>query len=211
MVNDENIDFKWAKLTKKAQKCIGFYIKTGEKEASYKKAFNSKNKKTLTVLSARFFKRPAVQAMIEYYRLKARESVAIPVSEVLGVAEKEAEAVNDTIIDAAWVLKRAALLANFNIKKFIRIEPKTQQAVYDFSQATDDDWYCINEYTTVSHKLGELDIEVQKVKIKSEAKIQALKLVGSHTQVKAWQGEESEEGAKQVADVLQELISKMPD
>jgi phage terminase small subunit len=90
-------------------------------------------------------------------------------------------------IDAYWVLKRAALLADFNIRRFIK-EDKFGNAVYDFSEATDDDWYCIHEYTTeeISRGQGDERYMVDKLKIKSYDKLRALELVGKHVDVQAF-------------------------
>lgn len=94
---------------------------------------------------------------------------------------------NKTEINAEWVLKRAALLANFNINKFIRVRDDGV-AVYDFSTATDDDWYCISEYSAdlVMMGRGDEQVEVNKVRLKSVDKMRALELVGRHVDVKAF-------------------------
>ena len=93
-------------------------------------------------------------------------------------------------VDAMWVLKRAKLLADFNIVKFVRLD-ENGLAVYDFSNATPDDWYCIEEYATeqIGKAIdGEL-IPVSKLKIKAASKIAALKLIGDHISVQAFQHE----------------------
>ena len=61
-------------------------------------------------------------------------------------------------------------------------------AWYDFSDATDNDWYCISEFTvdTVSKGVGAGRYEVEKTKIKVESKAKALELVGKHTDVRAY-------------------------
>jgi hypothetical protein len=90
-------------------------------------------------------------------------------------------------IDAQWVLKRAALLADFNINKFTVVNEEGV-AFFDFTDATDDDWYCISEYT-VDHiwkGAGEMAYEVERIKLKPHCKLQALKLVGQCTSVGAF-------------------------
>lgn len=90
-------------------------------------------------------------------------------------------------INAAWVLHRAALLADFNIRKFIRVDPNGN-AVYDFKNATDDDWYCIAEYTVdeIAKGSGEDAFFVDRVKLKTVDKLRALELVGKHVDVQAF-------------------------
>lgn len=107
-------------------------------------------------------------------------SVAVAVSRGL---KERSERVK---IDAAWVLYRAALLANFNIKKFITVLPDGSDAYYDFSQATDDDWYCIQEYTRNVTPRGKTLLPIKSVKLKAVDKIRALELVGKHVDVAAF-------------------------
>jgi len=99
--------------------------------------------------------------------------------------EKRSE---DTGIDAQWVLKRAALLADFNIRKFLKVDD-IGNAVYNFKDATDDDWYCISEYTVdnVFKGSGEDVYEVERIKLKAFDKLKALDLVGRHVKVKAFE------------------------
>ena len=85
-----------------------------------------------------------------------------------------------------WVLRRARLLADFNIRKFIRINGN--DAVYDFSMATDDDWYCIEEYSSeqIDRKMNGFLVPVDKLKIKTPSKVALLKLIGEHVAVQAF-------------------------
>lgn len=113
-------------------------------------------------------------------------------------------------INADWVLKRAKLLADFNISKFIKLED--DKAVYDFSSATTDDWYCIEEYTTeISFQKaasGDL-IPVEKFRIKTVSKIAALKLIGDHVNVQAFR-ESAEATSDSMAEMFCKLIDKLP-
>lgn len=119
-------------------------------------------------------------------RLLTRVHVATAVSEAL---QERAEL---TKINAGWVLKRAALLADFNIEDFIVHVGST--AYYDFSKATRNDWYCISEYTTKTVKRnGEL-IPVEEIKIKSYCKLRALELVGKHVNVQAFKDQVEHSG-----------------
>jgi len=91
-----------------------------------------------------------------------------------------------TGIDAQWVLNKLALLAEFNINKFIRVV--NGNPVYDFSKATEDDWYCITEITfdTINKAMGDDLIEVERVKLKSVDKLKAIQLAGNHVSVQAF-------------------------
>jgi len=90
-------------------------------------------------------------------------------------------------VDAEWVLRRARLIADFNIKKFITVTD-AGDAVYDFSKATDDDWYCIDEYVTEQsyRAMKGYEVPVDKLKIKTAGRLAALKLVGDHVKVQAF-------------------------
>ena len=90
-------------------------------------------------------------------------------------------------VDAEWVLRRARLLADFNIRKFITVTD-AGDAVYDFTEATDDDWYCIEEYTTEQayRRIQGGQVPVDKLKMKTGSKAIALKLVGDHVKVQAF-------------------------
>ena len=93
----------------------------------------------------------------------------------------------ETKIDAAWVLKRAALLADFNLNRFLTVTDEGQ-AIFDFTNATDDDWFCISEYTAdmVSRGSGDLRVNAERVKLKTFDRLRALELVGKHVDVNAF-------------------------
>lgn len=90
-------------------------------------------------------------------------------------------------MNADEIHTKLSLLANFNIKKFIKVQDDGS-AVYDFTDATDDDWYCIDEFAVeIAQKgSGENVYDVEKVKIKPVAKIAALTTLGKHANVKAF-------------------------
>ena len=90
-------------------------------------------------------------------------------------------------VDGMWVLRRAKLLAEFSLYKFVKFKEGIG-AVYDFSEATPDDWYCIEEYATeqLSRVLGGEPVPVDKLKIRTPSKVAALKLVGDHISVQAF-------------------------
>lgn len=103
------------------------------------------------------------------------------------VAQMDAVAAATVKIDAAWVLERLARLADFNINKFIEHDADTGKAVYNFTEATDRDWYCISEYSTKMITKADGDLHnVEDVKLKAHCKLKALALCGKHTNVGAF-------------------------
>ena len=122
------------------------------------------------------------------------------------VTEKIKERSELAMINAAWVLKRAAMLADFNIENFIVLNEQGD-ACYDFSMATKNDWYCIAEYTvkTVRGRTGL--IPVKEVKLKSYCKLRALELVGKHVSVQAFKDRVEHSGAVEVHKVTRTYVS----
>ena len=98
-----------------------------------------------------------------------------------------AERSKKTKIDSAWVLKRAALLADFNLNRFLTVTDDGL-AIFDFTDATDDDWFCISEYTTdlINKGAGEFKYAATRVKLKTFDRLRALELVGKHVDVNAF-------------------------
>lgn len=157
-------------FTVKMQKAVAYYARDPKrcKADAYRHAYDCSKMQQhiVTIRAVELFKHPLVAQVVQQILAHAAAKVAI---------------------DAAWVLKRAALLADFNIKKFIK-KQEDGTAIYDFSTATDDDWYCISEYTvdTLVKGSGKSAYEVDRVKLRTTCKIQALKLVGQHTNVQAF-------------------------
>ncbi len=96
------------------------------------------------------------------------------------------------------VLERLLLLANFNLKKFMRFNDE-QVPYYDFTEATTEDWFCLEEITVDRLNRGKIEValdeegnpclnhvSIDRVKIKSVSKIRALELVGRHVDVQAF-------------------------
>lgn len=112
-------------------------------------------------------------------------------------------------IDAAWVLKRAALLADFSIKKFV-VVGEDGRPYYDFQSATDDDWYCINELTVdaIRGYVGdEGRIAVDRVKLKPYDKLKALELVARHRDVQAFEKRaDGEHESRAVTEVTRRIV-----
>lgn len=186
----------WSGLTDKERAAVQNYMKSGNKLESYKKAYfpdgvpEEKSVGSLQTACYKVFNRPKIKVIIKQIQEQSIKKADIQLEETIDENVDdlvEAQKDIDTMqIDALWVLKRAALLANFNINRFIRVEGK--EAVYDFSNATEDDWYCIQEYVADSTFVkGDCGlIPVEKVRVKSFDKLRALELVGKHVNVQAF-------------------------
>lgn len=197
MTDDQKIRADWSKLTEKQKTMVKEFFKTGNKLGSYIAAFypngvdpEKVKPKTVQTNCYAEFKKAHIAIIVEQVQEKAIKKAEIKIEDVvdekvddLVEAQKDVDLMK---IDVLWVLKRAALIANFNINKFIRIEGK--EAVYDFSIATDDDWYCISEYVAdSSYVKGDCGlIPVEKLRLKSFDKLRALELVGKHVNVQAF-------------------------
>lgn len=123
------------------------------------------------------------------------------VSDAIAVAQAERSA--ETKIDAAWVLKRAALLANFNIQDFTTIGDNGL-ACYDFTNATRDDWYCISEYTV--KQVYKNVIPVSEVRLKTYDKGRMLELVGKHVNVQAFKDRVEHSGTVTIEKVERTIV-----
>lgn len=193
---DRKIRADWTKLTEKQKDMIRQFMKIGNKFESYAAAYypdgweDRIKLQTIRANAYKEFNKPHIKIIIEQIQEKAIQKAEIEMDEIAEGAvddlieiQKEVETLQ---IDALWVLKRAALLADFNINKFIRVEGG--EAVYDFSTATDDDWYCIQEYVTdssfVKSEMGL--VPVDKIRLKTHDKLRALELVGKHINVGAF-------------------------
>jgi len=157
-------------VTPKQRKAIDHFIVHREKTKAYKHAYSAKNMKPRTInrRAVELFQLPHVKKIVDASIVKASE---------------------DAQIDAAWVLKRSAILANFNINRFMVF--KDGVALYDFSLATDDDWYCISEIVIDQVGVSKNGLYlVDKVKLKGVDKLRALEQVGKNVQVQAFQEQE---------------------
>lgn len=88
------------------------------------------------------------------------------------------EELKKVAIDKAYVQSKLQLLAEFNINKFIEL--KNGAPYFNFKNATDEDWYCISEYTADRIIKG-MDDDLhpcERVKIKANCKLKALELLG---------------------------------
>lgn len=182
-------------LSPKMRKALDFYAKdpNKSKREAYRHGYNAykMSDKVAAVRANELFKHPLMVEAVESMNKAAAERNAI---------------------DASWVLNKLQLLAEFNINKFIVI--RNDKAYYDFSKATDDDWYCISEYSrdTVTKAVAGDLVEVEKVKLKAACKLTALKLAGQHIGVGAFQQEQRDAaaGAEAVAGALEKIAEKLP-
>jgi len=129
----------------------------------------------------------------------------------LAIADALEQASILACIDASWVLVRLARLADFSIKNFIEIEDDGRP-YYDFTNADEDDWYCINEITVGSVR-GSVRkgtrLYVDEVKIKTTDKLKALELVGKHIDVQAFKDRAELNGTITVTEVTRKIVNAM--
>lgn len=168
-------------FTAKMQKAFVHFAEHRNKSEAYRHAYNCENMLDSTIggKAWELFEHPLMSSAISSMKAAAAVKVGI---------------------DAAWVLKRAALLADFNIRRFLKVVEG--RVYYDFTRATDDDWYCISELTmddTTTATVGpdgEIAlIPVSSIKIKAERKQAALKMVGDHVNVQAFREQVEHTGA----------------
>ncbi len=161
---------KQIQFTGKMQQAVAHYMRdpTRSKVAAYRSAYDCERMTAhvVSVRAAELFKHTLVAQAVQHINQEALAKVKI---------------------DAQWVLERLALIANFNISKFIVIQP-CGKATYDFTNADDDDWYCISEYTveTISRDGSEGHYDVAKTKLKPSSRLKAIELIGKLTDVKAF-------------------------
>jgi phage terminase small subunit len=205
----------WLKLTDKQRHCISLYIKSGNKLGSYKEAYKYKPGSTQQTINRncyKFYTRTNIARVVEALQSEAIRRAEIELSDLLNIqTEKTIEQIEQeemVKIDATWVLKRAALLADFNIRRFIKVNAQGH-SIYDFSKATEDDWYCIQEYTVdeVNRGQGEDKILVDRLKLKTYDKIRALELVGKHIDVQAFKDQIDVDATVTVKRTLSDFYS----
>lgn len=182
---------KLQKLTGKQPLFVQYYLQelNGTKAA----LLAGYSKKTAAAISGQNMRKPHILAAIEAGKHKRAEKVEI---------------------DANWVLERAARLADFNINKFITVN-NHGVAVYDFSGATDADWYCVSEYSTellIKARSGD-QVEVEKIKLKTFDKLKALELVARHQPLKYFdQGDaDKTNAADNLAAAMMAMFEKLPN
>lgn len=157
-------------FTARMQKVVEHYVNdpTRNKVAAYRAGYDC-SRMTVHVVSVRaaeLFKHPIVSQV---------------------TAQLHDEFKRAAKVDALWVLEKLQMLAEFNIARFI-VTQDDGTAVYDFSNATEDDWYCISEYSTdiVQRRAENGVYEVEKIKLKPHCRLKAIELIGKLTGVKAF-------------------------
>lgn len=196
--NDEAIRADWSKLTPEQREMVRLYIRSGNKIDSYTRSHYPNesdrigvSRSTLTQACYNSFKRPHIQAIIEQIREQSIIKAKLKYDDIVDSATDDiVDSFNDLdmiMADADWVLIRTMKLADFNIRNFLIMIDG--QPHYDFSRATDDDWYCIQEYVidavNVAAEKGGI-VPVSRVKFKTFDKLRALEMVGRHVKIQAF-------------------------
>ena len=195
---DMAIRADFSKLSAKQRDMIRMYIRTGNKIQSYVDAYFPEGIEDISEPMANIrascykaFAKPYIKAIIEQIREQAIKKAKLRYDDIVdSTVDDIVDDLQDLDIitaDATWVLRRAMLLADFNIRTFIKMENGVP--VYDFSEATPDDWYCIQEYVVdavnvVSGNGG--SIPASRIKFKTVDKLRALEMVGRHVNIQAF-------------------------
>lgn len=195
---DISIRADFSKLSAQQREMIRLFIRTGNKLSSYKEAYFPDGMDTSTSTEAsvrqacyRAFSRPYIRAIIEQIREQSIKKAKLRYDDIVDATVDDiVDDLNDIDMmqaDALWVLRRAMLLADFNIAAFIKMVDGTP--TYDFTEATADDWYCIQEYVVdavnvVSANGG--SIPASRIKFKTVDKLRALEMVGRHVNIQAF-------------------------
>lgn len=199
-VDDKDMAIRadFSKLSAKQRDMIRMYIRTGNKIQSYIDAYFpegvddvSESMANIRASCYKAFSKPYIKAIIEQIREQAIKKAKLRYDDIVdSTVDDIVDDLQDLEIisaDAMWVLKRAMLLADFNIRSFIKMVDGVP--VYDFSEATQDDWYCIQEYVVdavnvVSENGG--SIPASRIKFKTIDKLRALEMVGRHVNIQAF-------------------------
>lgn len=196
---DEIIRADWSKLTPEQREMIRLYIRSGNKLDSFTRSHYptdadkmGKSRSTITTACYQTFARPHIKAIIEQIREQSIVKAKLKYDDIVDAAVDDiVDDYNDLdmiLADADWVLVRAMKLADFNIRNFISMGADGQP-YYDFTRATDDDWYCIQEYvvdavnTSAEHKGV---VPAARIKFKTFDKLRALEIVGRHVKIQAF-------------------------
>lgn len=202
----------WLNLTKAEQVAIEYYFRQGyrRKEAWQHAAELYPDDPSLTKSANTFWNRKHIRDAVENIRVNADQIANRQLATITQdfAARQIENGFRETsiAISSAWVLRRAALLADFNINRFL-VTDEHGNAYFDFSAATDDDWYCIQEYT-VTQITGHGRIPADKIKLKAVDKLRALELVGRHIEVQAFKEIHELQGKVGVSSLSEEELSK---
>lgn len=213
MDQDYQLRVDWSKFTPKQKKAIQGYIRTGNKFQSYIAAYDVKDPKGRTAKQNCYalFRQPHIKAVINQIQEAAVKIASFDVKDMIeGTIDdliEEQKEVETLKIDAYWIMRKAASLAAFNIKKFIKDD--SDRPYYDFSNATDEDWYCISEITMdeISKGSGEDKYYVDRIKIKGPDKLRALELTAKFLPKKDDEGDP----LKQLQKAFHEAFNPEPN
>lgn len=112
------------------------------------------------------------------------------------ISKAQAERSERTEIDADWVLKRLATIANTSLGDFLVIPKDGSPPYYDLAKATPEQLACIDSLQIdVEYESGERGkkataenslLEVRKIKLSKPPQLKALDLIGKHIGVQAF-------------------------
>lgn len=142
------------------RRVLEHYFQFKDKKAAYKSVYHKRKD------FADFFKRQAIKNIIAEYNRS--------------VGKKALKIMEEQGITLAYIQNRLKLLVEFNIIKFLKVIDGVPY--FDFTKATEDDWYCLTEMSS-SEVLqfavtGEKLIPLNAVKFKTNCKVKSLELLG---------------------------------
>ena len=165
----------WSKLSPVQQQFVRIYCETGDSKQAFLRAYNPKlkHKYQITDHAGRKMRSKKISAVIEQIN-----------NEFVKKAAKTIER-NDPIDAAAEIradmLQKLKKLADFNINRFIKNEVNGIP-VYDFTGATDDDYWCLEALEIDIKAVNKEPITIIKPKLNNRLK--AIELILKHTDVK---------------------------
>ena len=165
----------WSKLDARQRKFVEIYAATGDAKGAFVKAYkpNLKHKYQITDHANRKLKSKKISFVLNQIN-----------NQLANKAEKSAVK-NDPIDKAAEIradmLQKLQKLVNFNINRFIKNEVNGIP-VYDFTGATDDDYWCLEALEIDIKAVNKEPITIIKPKLNNRLK--AIELILKHTDVK---------------------------
>jgi len=182
-------------LTTKEREFVEVYLSDpkADRSVAYKIAYSTLNmsKRAVYAKASRVLNKERVQKAIAKAQHKAEER---------------------SVTNASWLLDQYRMIADFNIRKFMVF--RDGGAFYDFSQASDEDWYCITEHAEMTFNLAKGDEMVYPltcVKLRPGVRSAALKAIGEHTDVAAWVRNQVTEQTSNdlIAEAFKDIASRL--
>ena len=178
----------WKELNYKQRKMLSLYLQCGEMKRSYRKAYKSKlTGASLREMASRRFKEPkVVKALQEVYIMTDIEAHKRELKYLSDEQRQDIATAKDPIEKAAetraWLANKLKCLINFSLKAFTKIDEEGKP-YFDFTEATDDDWWCIGELGITVKSIDK--VPYREYKLKPESKLKAIEMLAKFNDVQA--------------------------